>query len=107
VRTNFFSGGLPRRFEVTLNLINCPDFITHDICPLGYAFVHIPRPNGTGGGIGLLYREDLKIQQVKTDTCNSFEFMELLFHSSSSVICIVIVYRPPLSSKNGLTHANA
>ena len=91
--------------ETWLKSNECPDFITLDICPLGYAFVHIPRPNGTGGGIGLLYRKDLKIQQVKTDTCNSFEFMEVLFHSSSSVIRIVIVYRPPLSSKNGLTHA--
>ena len=28
-----------------------------ELCPSGYHFVHTPRPAGTGGGVGLLYKQ--------------------------------------------------
>ena len=81
------------------------DYTIRDISPTGYAFVHTPRPNGNGGGVGLLYRKNLKMEQIKSDPFKSFEFKELLLHSSASIIRIIDTYRPPISVKNGHTHA--
>ena len=81
------------------------DYTIRDISPTGYAFVHTPRPNGNGGGVGLLYRKNLKMEQIKSDPFKSFEFKELLLHSSASIIRIIVIYRPPISAKNGHTHA--
>ena len=90
--------------ETWLKPDDCSDYIIRDISPTGYAFVHTPRPDGNGGGVGLLYRKNLKMEQIKSDPCKSFEFKELLLHSSASIIRIIIIYRPPISAKNGLTH---
>ena len=61
--------------------------------------------SGTGGGTGLLYRKDLKNEQLETNVCKSFEFKELLLHSSASIIRTVFICRQPISAKNGLTYA--
>ena len=53
----------------------------------------------------MLYRKDLKIEQLETNVCKSFEFKELLLHSSASIIHIVFICRQPISPKNGLTYA--
>ena len=45
------------------------------------------------------------MEQIKSDPFKSFEFKEVLLHSSASIIRIVVIYRPPISVKNGLTHA--
>ena len=68
-------------------------------------FVHFPRLNGIGGGVGMLYRTNLKVQQLKSDPYESFDLKELLLHSDNFITLIIIVYRPPISVKNGLTHA--
>ena len=33
------------------------DVTIGELCPSGYRFVHSPRPTGTGGGVGLLYKQ--------------------------------------------------
>ena len=33
------------------------DVTIGEFCPSGYRFVHTPRPVGTGGGVGLLYKQ--------------------------------------------------
>lgn len=43
--------------ETWLKPDECSDYIIRDISPIGYDFVHTPRPNGYGGGVGLLYRK--------------------------------------------------
>ena len=45
------------------------------------------------------------MEQIKSDLFKSFEFKEVLLHCSSSIIRIIVIYRPPISVKNGLTHA--
>ena len=78
-------------------------FTIRDICPQDYVFNHIPRTTGTGGGVGLLFKKNLKIKKLQTRTFRSFELMEVLLHTSSLTTRIVVVYRPPPSSINGLT----
>ena len=81
-----------------------------EICPTGYRFLHVPRPQkedaGVGGGVGILFKESLDIQLVTQDqNFKSFEYMEVLLKTKPHCFRIVILYRPPPSKKNGLTDA--
>ena len=49
--------------------------------------------------------KNLKMEQIKSDPFKSFEFKELLLHSSISITRIIVFYRPPIAVKNGHTHA--
>ena len=51
------------------------------------------------------YRTNLKVQQLNSDSYKSFEFKDLLLHSDTCITRIIIVYRPPISLRSGLTHA--
>ena len=74
------------------------------ICPDGYALTHVPRSSRPGGGVGLLNRNSLKLEKHTSRTFKSFELMESLLRTNSVLarMRIVIVYRPPQSSNNGL-----
>ena len=64
-------------------------FTIRDICPQDYVFNHISRKTGTGGGVGLLFKKNLKIKKLQTRIFRSFELMEVLLYSgclSSSTI---------------------
>ncbi|KAG1652948.1 hypothetical protein GQR58_025895 [Nymphon striatum] len=79
------------------------DFALRDICPNGFSLLHCPRVNRTGGGIGLLFNQSLKIERFYPTSFASFEFMEFmefLLHGYAFLTCLVVVYRPPPSSVN-------
>ena len=70
------------------------------ICPPGYKAVSIPQLGRTGGGIALIYWDNL---QVKRDTTYSFQTMDctnfnLLLHSKP--LHVTIIYRPLGSNIN-------
>ena len=75
------------------------DFVSRDIAPNRYGFLHCPRPNGTGGSLAVLYKSTMKIELLKTpQPYKSFELMELLLHSFTPKTNMMIIYRPPPSS---------
>ena len=82
----------------SLNTIN-------ELCPNGYAFMHVSRSSDTqGGGVGLLYNKCYKMeQQQHFPRYSFFEYMETLLRSPTTVLCIGVFYRPPPSTQNGLT----
>ena len=55
--------------------------------------------------LGCFTGQILKVQQLNSDSYKSFEFKELLLNSDNCITRIITVYRPPISVKNGLTHA--
>ena len=72
------------------------DAIRVELCPAGYKLVDYPRTRRCGGGIGLLYKNSLRVTEVRNSEKESFEYCELLVQISSSLkIRVVIVYRPP------------
>ena len=84
--------------------------IIGELCPAGYKFLHIPRPKkedaGDGGGVGIVYKANLDIALVKhNDKFQTFEYMEVLFKSKPHSFRIVVLYRPPYSTKNGLRNS--
>ena len=71
------------------------DSIIGDLCPTGYKFIHVPRSNGTGGGVGLLYRQSVR---ARLRTCEhsfrSFEYLDASFINVTNVR-VIVIYRPP------------
>ena len=59
----------------------------------------------SSGGIGLLCNTSLKIERVDCNSYASFEYLEVKLHTASTVVRIVVVYRPPSSKVNKLTSA--
>ena len=82
--------------QQTANIIN-------ELCPLGFAFMHIPRMKNCGGGVGLLYNKCYKIEKQDVTSFLSFEYMEVLLRTPATVLRIGVLYRPPPSTENGLT----
>lgn len=48
--------------EIWFKFDDCFDYIVCDISFIGYVFVYILRFNGNGGGVGLFYRKNLKME---------------------------------------------
>ena len=77
------------------------DAIRAELCPAGYKLIDYPCTGRGGGGIGLLYKDSLRVTKVRNGEEESFEYCELLVQiSSSRKIRVVIVYRPPFSKNH-------
>lgn len=68
-----------------------------------FAFLHIPRETGKGGGVALFYRKHLKITINSTVVFKSFEHMDLSVVYGNFNARLIVIYRPPPSKKNKLT----
>lgn len=81
--------------------------IIGDTCPEGYKMSHVPRQTGQrGGGVGILHKDCLEIRNVLDgckDRFTSFEYSEHLLKSAKWVR-LIIIYRPPPSTANGLSN---
>ena len=67
-------------------------------------FLHVPRENSTGGGVGLLCKDTMHIRINTIQQFESFEYIDCSLFNIENVRSIVI-YRPPLSVENKLTPA--
>ena len=74
-----------------------------ELCPEGFKFIHAPRSNNNrGGGVGLLFKNNLQVKKKLCDSFSSFECMDILLLNLINVR-IFVIYRPPPSQVNGLT----
>ena len=64
------------------------DVTIGELYPSGYRFVHTPRRVGTGGGVGLLYKQGFVLRH------SFFECMDVTFINRKCIRALV-VYRPP------------
>ena len=64
------------------------------LCPTGYRVIHIPRSHSAGGGVGIIFKNSIRLNTSLTDQYHSFELMD--FHLRM-VRCVrfLLVYRPP------------
>ena len=88
--------------ETWLSSENDTSYVTGELCPNGYKFLHIPRCS-RGGGVGLLFKGSLKVKLSKCSQFSTFEHAQYVFKSTSKCYQIFVVYRPPPSSKNKCT----
>lgn len=70
-----------------------------------FQFVDIPRPNRTGGGVGVFLRKGFKVQEKDRIQFSSMEYLDLEICHSSSSMRLVTIYRPTRSKKNRATPA--
>ncbi len=74
-----------------------------DITPTGFSFYHHPRCGRRGGGVGLLLKSNMKVKNLPHSSYQSFEHMQVSITASKAHINLLIIYRPPPSTKNKLT----
>ena len=80
------------------------DVIVKELLPENYLLERVDRNNGqSGGGLAIVYRNNLKLRVNKDLTFLQFEciYGVLSIHNTSINICDF--YRPPLTERNGLS----
>ena len=76
-------------------LTTSDDAVIEDLRPSGYTFLHRPRVSKRGGGVGFLYKNDLKVVMNPPQEHDTFESMHGTISNSSSCLDIIVLYRPP------------
>ena len=75
------------------------DDILRAACPAGYSALHIPRIGRRGGGVALIYCSSIVLKKITlVHVPVSFEYLAVALTVNSSLITIVVVYRPPASN---------
>ena len=64
-----------------------------DVTPAGYGFHHTARTHKKGGGVGILIRDSLKLQNQFRFKARSFEDYLLTFTSEGVRVRVAIFYR--------------
>jgi hypothetical protein len=74
-----------------------PDAVKLDIAPSGYGVHHVPRPEGRGGGLAVVYRRDAITVTPSTVPLNitEFELQLVKLSSPDKTIDLAIIYRQP------------
>ena len=67
--------------------------------PPGYVFLNFPR-GSRGGGIGVIYKQNLKLKHKTLYETDSFEHAVIHVSNSSQVLNKVVEYRPNPSGEN-------
>ena len=73
----------------------CLEVIKGTLSTMGYNLVVAHRPEETGGGVGIIHRDALKVRKVDAGRSLTFEYLILELAGRS---IISIMYHPPNSS---------
>ena len=65
-----------------------------------YKFISKPRDNRMGGGIGCLFKSNIKIQKIDTPRTATFEHLALNLNDTGRTVTLIIIYRPEPTSAN-------
>ena len=77
-----------------------------EIKDYGWNIVSDPRKHRGGGGIGILYKPGISLKtNEKVIKYKSFQVMESLLHSTTDVVRLVNIYRPPYTKKAKYTES--
>ena len=76
--------------------------IIEDIKPVGYSFFHVPRGEGRGGGVGVLYKTGIKFRDTlcQSKKYETFEHLECVLNHGHQAVRLMVIYRPPSQSRN-------
>jgi len=72
----------------------------NSVTPDGYICMHVPRPEGRGGGVAFIYRSVFEFRPVKYPKFSSFELVVGKLVCKSSAFIFANIYRPPSGSVN-------
>ncbi len=66
----------------------------------GFEMKHTPRLQRMGGGISVIYRQNLEVSKVRSPPVKTCELMEILVKNKVKRLRFVIIYRPEPDPKN-------
>ena len=67
-------------------------------------FIHNPRKDRNGGGVGICISKSFKVQEKKQGLWNSFEWVDLVISGHRCTPCrLVVIYRPQRDKNKQLT----
>ena len=78
---------------------NDPDAVM--LTPQGYSLLHVPektKKKKRGGGVAVIYRNVIDMEQQQMDTYDTFEHLELLLNTNNNCVRVCVIYRPPDTS---------
>ena len=82
------------------------EFYVKALSSPGYKLCHVPREGKKGGGVAILLKESIVSKgQPRGMNFSSFESIQLQLFIKNHWITLIVLYRPPPSSKNKLTSA--
>ena len=71
-----------------------------ELKPCTHNFYHIPRKNKVGGGVGAVVSKSFSSVSIKNEVSfESFEYIDLELKRKNRVFEVILLYRPPDSSK--------
>src|SRR5437867_6932659 len=70
----------------------------NSLTPPGYSIIHSPRPQGKGGGLGLIFRSYLKVSTVSLPLFSSFVSLCVRLTTASTSFTLLVIYRLPSSN---------
>ena len=81
------------------------EFFLKALAISGYKLFSVPRKGNKGwGGVAILYKSNLVVSSCSsTQSATSFETCEMVFSLGAKCLRVVVVYRPPPSTKNKLS----
>ena len=60
-------------------------------------FHHVPRLHSTGGGVGIVLKNNIKAKIQAHESHYSFEHLELELRATKYFVCLIVLYYPPSS----------
>lgn len=78
------------------------DFLSlNHATPPGYVYIQKPRCQGRGGGLAVIYRSDILVKELPTNSA-TFEYVHFVL-AGAAQLQVVLVYRPPKASNTFLS----
>ena len=82
---------------------NGDETVMHELTPPGYKISSFPRKSRKGGGLAIIHRDiirpTIKCHET-THLYQTFESAEILINCPEKTTKIIVLYRPPKSTKN-------
>ena len=76
----------------------CDTIIPTRLCPNGYKSLYISRQDRVGGGIAIVYRNDLNISIASSQPSKTMELLYFSISTGNRLINLITIYRPPDSN---------
>lgn len=76
------------------------------ITPNGYDLRHAPRQSGTGGGVGLIFRDSYNSRVIKYNSFKTFEYQIIRLRTNTETLFVTAVYLPKGYQSETITELN-